>query len=531
MSADQTNQAALSHINDSVALSRLALSMALGKTHQGARDIYSACGYPMHVSHQEMVLQYQRGDLAKRIVNAYPDACWRELPQVWDTERSKESPFEKKWGEVVETTQLWQHIRKVDRLCGLGRYAVLFLGFNDSEVHLAPKMGSQLVYVRAYREGLAGLGPLNLDPTSPRFGLPLSYSLSECGLANVHWQRVIHVAEDPMDGEIYAEGRLLAVWNRLLDIMTVMGASAESFWRSGFPRTLLTTDADARIQPGTREKVEEEYKEMVNGLKDMMLAQGLTPKPMPFGKADPESTIRTILWFISACTGIPYRLLTGTEEGQLAGTQDRENWEGRVRARRAGFCRTGIVIPLVKRLVQLGALPVMQGSRQEPGVDWVDAGDDSPESRARVAGLRVSACSGYLSGGVEQLIPRKAFLVDELGLDEEVAKGYLDEVAQMEAARIASGEADQALAGQRMEGEPVPGGAGLPPASRGSTPGNPLGRGEAGVVNGGNPWWPSPHNPEPEEGGAPVPEKPVNPFFPKPRNRIGRMMGRFLRGR
>src|SRR5690606_37620572 len=61
---------------------RSMLARLTGQHFGGERDLYEQCGYPRDIQAQEYVEQYLRGDLAARIVDAYPDATWREAPTV-----------------------------------------------------------------------------------------------------------------------------------------------------------------------------------------------------------------------------------------------------------------------------------------------------------------------------------------------------------------------------------------------------------------------------------------------------------------
>ena len=183
---------------------------------------------------------------------------------------------------------------------------------------------------------------------------------------------------------------------------------------------------------------------------------------------------------ISACTGIPYRLLTGVEQGELASTKDQDNWNTRVDARRNSFCTNQIIRPFFNRLIQYRAIvppggsasgdvdeegnealassdgtaktnafplqPAKVGTPSTPStpfnrkplakpkpakgdgtfdVDWPTAREEKPIERAQTAVQRMTACQVYLTGNVETLIPKKKFLMDELDMDEEQAEEYL----------------------------------------------------------------------------------------------------------
>src|SRR5678815_446086 len=64
-----------------------------------------------------------------------------------------------------------------------------------------------------------------------------------------------------------------------------------------------------------------------------------------------------IITQIAGAKAIPKRILTGSEMGELASSQDRDNWKDQVQGRQTGYAGPYIVRPLVDRLVKYGYLP------------------------------------------------------------------------------------------------------------------------------------------------------------------------------
>ena len=75
---------------------RSLIARLSGQHFGGERDLYEQCGYPVDIAPQDYVAQYLRGDLAARIVDAYPDATWREAPTVKTTGATEgdDDPFQ-----------------------------------------------------------------------------------------------------------------------------------------------------------------------------------------------------------------------------------------------------------------------------------------------------------------------------------------------------------------------------------------------------------------------------------------------------
>ncbi len=71
---------------------RSQLSKLAGQHFQGARDLYDTFGYPRHLLAEDYTAIYLRQDLAARIVDAFPDATWREIPEILADEK-----FQRDW--------------------------------------------------------------------------------------------------------------------------------------------------------------------------------------------------------------------------------------------------------------------------------------------------------------------------------------------------------------------------------------------------------------------------------------------------
>ena len=241
---------------ESVLMSRSRLASAAGLTFGGARDVGEACGYPVELSVADYLPRYRRQDIARRIVHAYPNATWRDKPLVYDTETAgSESPFEKAWDALVASARVYHYFKRVDRLAGVGRFGALVMGVNDGkELFAELKRATVLMYMVPYGEGNVGVDGFVTDRKDPRYGLPARYTIRPvsassagyrapmaaggigpvAGTLKAHWTRVIHVADDCEESDVFGVPRLECVYNRLLDLEKVLGGSAEAYWRTGF---------------------------------------------------------------------------------------------------------------------------------------------------------------------------------------------------------------------------------------------------------------------------------------------------------
>lgn len=382
---------------NSVFLDRRQGMAQLGLSFDGARDIYASAGYDKDIDHKKYILRYLRQGVAKRIVNIIADESWRLDPEVLDgldPETAKDgTEFVNSWnylangGQIEEgETQagLLHYLHRLDRVAGIGRYGVLLLGLDDGKDLSEPAKAeslkragvSGLLYVSVYDEGSATIIEYEDDPRSPRFGRPVYYSISTAAGNNtknykVHWSRVIHVADGALTDDYVGTPRLEAAWNDLLNLEKVMAALGETAYRLLIPILFLSTKdgyelpkADPRMSPEKRQEVEDaiasrtdELDDIVHGGRRTMELDGMEPKLIEGTLQDPTGAVQNIIDLISAATGIPQRLLLGSERGNLASEQDEANWAKVVESRQGKVVTSSIIRPVVNRLIWLGILP------------------------------------------------------------------------------------------------------------------------------------------------------------------------------
>jgi hypothetical protein len=85
--------------------------------------------------------------------------------------------------------------------------------------------------------------------------------------------------------------------------------------------------------------------------------KGVDVKTLGSDVADFSGPVKAIIELISAATGIPQRILMGSERGELASSQDATNWNDRIRDRRTLWAQPYVVRPFVNRLISVNALP------------------------------------------------------------------------------------------------------------------------------------------------------------------------------
>jgi uncharacterized protein len=305
--------------------------------------------------------------------------------------------------------------------------------------------------VRAYGEGSVSIGTLDNDVTSPRFGMPIAYSLKNQSskttppvTGNIHYSRVIHVIDGLTESRVYGVPRLKSVFNRLMDLEKVAGGSAEMYWRGARPGMQFNLEPDTMMTPETKDSLRQQIDEYENNLRRILRTQGVEINELKPQVADPEKFIDAQLLLISGATGIPKRILTGSERGELASTQDAHNWNTIVQERRTDFCEPNILVPFIERMIehQVISSPVAEFYTME----WPDLFAPSDKQQAEVSKLRSEALMMYansLNGTL--IIPPEIYVELVLGFSGSKLKKLVDALKEME------GELDEELVKGMLE--------------------------------------------------------------------------------
>lgn len=399
---------------DSSLVPRQRLANLAGKHFGGERDLYEVMGYPRHLTVEDYVDIYIRQDIAGRIVDAYPDATWREQPALeGDPETIK--AVEK----IIKKTSLFRALHRLDRLMNMGHYGVLVLGLDGGEPMYSPAEGADynLLYLQPHSERTAQVTKWEDDPQSPRYGQPVTYRVttgvnwtgSGAGQksVNVHHTRVIHVAERALEDVSIGTPRLERIYNRMMDLDKLLGGSAEMYWQNVAMIMAFLADADVEWQPGEAEEMASHLEEMQHGLRRSLRLRGVTPENLAPGLqgASPGEHIDKQIDIIAGASGIPKRILLGNEAGELASSQDETAWQGRIAERREQWATPDVLNPLFAKLSRFGVIP-----NTPVEVVWPESDTLGEKGRAEVADLVSRAIQQYNNTmGAEQLVTPNEF--------------------------------------------------------------------------------------------------------------------------
>jgi hypothetical protein len=118
---------------------RFSFAQAHGLTFDGKRDLYTQLGYRKSLTPADMRERYNRGDIAQRIVEAYPKATWTSLATIYeDEDPDVKTKFEEGVEDLEQRLSLWSRLLRADILCGLGHYSIRATGCRSSTSASSP---------------------------------------------------------------------------------------------------------------------------------------------------------------------------------------------------------------------------------------------------------------------------------------------------------------------------------------------------------------------------------------------------------
>lgn len=382
-----------------------------GLMFQGNRDVYQVYGYGHRITYQQCRAKYRRQDIARRIVDMPADAIWT-YPPTFQGDAQTLAVI----SDLTSRLSLWQTLNRADKLAAMDDYSTILVGVDDGQDLSQPVNSlrkNTITFLQPYSARSLHIQEYEANVSNPRFGKPLFYSLNMTNIrtevpdgissifaadahniSRVHYSRVIHVADGLLEDEIFGNPRLVNVFNLLDDLLKIGGGSAEIYWLNARGGLHIDVDKEMDLQADDADDLADEVDDYVNQQRRVMRTRGVKITPINMAMADPRQPFNVNISLISAATGIPQRLMLGSEAGQLASEQDRANWSTTIKQRRANFAEPRVIRPLLIVLAGLGLIDLKKALNTI--TMWPEAFQLSPLERGQTSAQQARSAANLV---------------------------------------------------------------------------------------------------------------------------------------
>ncbi len=428
------------------------------------RDIDAECGYPPSIDIEDYKKYYGRDPIASRVVQVLPQESFSTQPLVYETEDVNVlTPFEETWVKMLtqlrgedsyyndeSANYVWDVLMRADEASGIGHYGGILLGIDDgrslaepatlyTKGQERPEKNRQIRFMQVFDEETMEVIELEENRKNKRFGMPTKYKLtfdnerlrdsingvtsSVEGSAEVHWTRVIHLADNTLTNDLMGVPRMRPVFNNILNLYKLSGGSAEMYWQGALPG--LSFETHPNVQNPRIDKVEmkKNIENFFNGLQRYIVPVNMQAKSLAPQVVDPTPQMQAQIDLICIKLGVPKRIFMGSERGELASTQDSETWNKRLMRRQTMYITPRIIAPFLNRLIALNVLAEpMSGYR----IAWPLMNTLNSVQKADVAFKITQALAMYAQSDSESIIRPDIFMSKVLGFTEQEAAEIIE---------------------------------------------------------------------------------------------------------
>lgn len=392
-----------------IAGDRLDFASRAGLQFGGERDMWDVLGYKSKLQFDDYLARYRRQDVAGLIVDLPAETTWKDDPEIQDPGAAEnDSDFVNEFEELAKRLRLWPMYERADKLAGIGWYSIVVLGVADAESteeweEPLPDTfeAEDLLFVRPFRFDHVDIAERVDDTTDPRHGKPKFYwvevqpvsttsasqltrepKMEDVEPVKVHHSRVIHIAENTGENDIFGRPRLQRAYNRLDDLLKVVGGGAEMWWQDAAAVWHVDYPPEVQIEDDDLEAVEDDLLEIVHGLRRRLQTRGASVDVKRGQIPNPQGYFEMLKAMTAVAAGIPERVLFGSERGELASTQDQREWGARIMNRRTGFVTERMIRPFIDRLLKHR---VISPPTEPYEIEWANVFELDEQEEADVA--------------------------------------------------------------------------------------------------------------------------------------------------
>lgn len=339
-------------------------------------------GYPEALGFDNHYSMFRRNGIGRAGVMRHVEKTWETNPWIVEgmegDKPHKETRREREVAQVLRKLSFWNRVHAADWRGRVGRYAALYLVFDDGRHPSQPVAGKvQLLKMQPLFE--AQLEPLTFDnqPGSPNYGNPVSYQFKpqavqegrdERSSLTIHADRIHIIAEGADDDTIYGIPANEAGFNDLVTIEKLIGAGGEGFWKTARGAFSLHSTGQNGIDvqglaqmfgvetDQVADKLNEVAADLSAGMDKLLLLGDMEAKALAYSLPSPEHFFAIAMQSYAASVSCPMPILLGQQISQRSSDENSKDWDRTAMTRRRRF-----VIPnvesLVSKLMRFGALP------------------------------------------------------------------------------------------------------------------------------------------------------------------------------
>lgn len=413
------------------------------------KDIDKECGYPTTIEIEDYWKMYAREGIGTRLVDVFPDECWKQDPLILENEEFTETPFEVAVRLFFKRNNSFALLEEVDKLSRVGTFGIILFGLNDGKTLDKPVEGFpqddvptqlklKLLFQRTFSQRSVKVKELEKDPLSPRFGLPTLYEIDFENTSStlniqktVHWTRVLHVADSKKESMVFGTPAMESDFNRLLDLRKVLGASGEAYWKTAYQTRAFEANPDLLLKGATLDTkaMKDEVEKVNEGMQKDLFLQGVSAKVLDSRALDPSPFFTVLIKAIAISKGIPWRILMGSEEAKLASSQDSKSWNERIHRRQTKHIEPNLLNPYITRCIQYG---FFEPPSNEEGyiVQWQDLNALSDREQSEISERQTNSLTKYVSSEGRYIVPPKQFLTEIMKFSDAKAEAMLKEASE-----------------------------------------------------------------------------------------------------
>ncbi|GGX63204.1 hypothetical protein GCM10007385_35420 [Tateyamaria omphalii] len=353
-------------------------------------DHYTDFGYPKLVTFEHLHHMYERNDLAKAAVKKTTEKTFQNLPAILSGESEIAD-----LADAFERLGFWDKLSDIDEYAQVSGYAGFVIRVADGKTFDQPVDGSVSLddiveLVPAWSEQLK-VSEWHLEQTdADKYGKPRLFTFHEAAMQTEGAQRSVVVHPDRVfvwssDGTVKAKSSLLSGYNNLLDMEKISGAGGEGFWKTAAARLNIEIDKETNFDTfkkavedasgkSFQEALDDKAKKVNAGFDSSFITQGMKVGTFSIALPQPKEFFDIPLQAFAAGRSMPTKILVGMQTGERASTEDANEWNNTIMARRNRWTIPSIRM-FLEKLEMLGAL------QSGWSIEWDSLSDDTPKSK------------------------------------------------------------------------------------------------------------------------------------------------------